>query len=84
MSYVGIFSEQPGVGRLNVGGTATLGGPLYIVVYTDLPKPMPPFKVLTAGAISGRFTKVIVQGFGSYTGTATYSPTDVSVTLTPK
>ena len=84
LSYVGIFSGQPGVGRLSVGGPATLGGPLYIVVYTDLPKPMPPFKVLTAGSINGRFTNVIVQGFGSYSGTATYSATDVSVTLTPR
>jgi hypothetical protein len=70
----------PGATVLQLRGNASLSGALLINVNGGVPEPIPPFKVLTANAISGRFATVYVIG-EQYNATVVYNANDVTVTL---
>ena len=91
MTVFGTYEQQPtatldisvyaaGTSLLDVRGTATLSGFLFIEIDDPAQIPTAPFKVLTAGhGRRGEFSQVRVEG-----GTLKkidYNPNDVTVTI---
>jgi len=67
---------------LDVKGTASIGGGTLFIAVADSVTSAPPYKVLTAGRVDGKYGNVILYPPGSpWKADVTYSSTDVTVTL---